>query len=136
MESKGLAQPGSANEGGAATFERVAPERKAVMPPNYSAPLEIPNVSPATPRWRTIKTFNRSDGEKVTLWLAWGASALTMCWADAFAVRDCWREQGQWKHIYRGKPECLGESYILYWLPADAEPETGPRNTPLDWWRG
>lgn len=85
--------------------------------------------------WRPIKTFKGAEGERVTLWLSWGASPLTMGMGDAFAVPDCWRQGGKWVHVYRGGPAELETSYITHWAPASAELTAGPRGVTLDWWR-
>lgn len=85
--------------------------------------------------WKPIKRFKGADGERVTLWLSWGASPLTMGMGDAFAVPDCWRERDCWFHIYRGKPTELADRYITHWASGDAGLTAGPRGVQLDWWR-
>lgn len=101
---------------------------------------ETVSRAPSAPKrtarpWRPIKSYKGSEGERVTLWLSWGASPLTMGMGDAFAVRDCWRQGGKWVHVYRGGPAELATDYITHYARADAELTSGPRGADLDWWR-
>jgi hypothetical protein len=106
-------------------------------PPVAAAPASglRGSVSEPSAPWRTIGRCKVADGVRVTLWLAWGASPLTIGMGDAFAVRDCWREGGRWVHMFRGKPAELASNYITHWRPSDAEPTAGPHGAYLDWWR-
>jgi hypothetical protein len=67
--------------------------------------------------WRKIGTCDLEDRAKCDLWMEWGASALTMGWADAFRVVDCYREGGKWLHYHEGKFKELDSNYITHWMP-------------------
>lgn len=72
--------------------------------------------------WRKIKTFDLRDREQCDLWMEWGASALTMGWADSFRVVDCYREDGKFFHYHEGKVKELDANYITHWMPRPPGP--------------
>jgi hypothetical protein len=84
--------------------------------------------------WHPIESAP-TNGDHLTLWLDIPASARSMGWADAFAVRDCWWLHGRWVHTYRGGPAELDAGYITHWAAPDAEITSGPAGETLDWWR-
>lgn len=60
---------------------------------------------------------------KCDLWMAWGASPMTMGIADAFRVPDCWRDdEGAWWHMHHGERAELTKHYIRAWRPLPKPP--------------
>ena len=72
--------------------------------------------------WRDVSTLP-ADGEKVDVWMHIYASPRSFGMSDEFRLIDCWREDGQWVHFYKGKVEPLHGPYVTLWMPAPESPK-------------
>ena len=54
---------------------------------------------------------------RVDVWFDVHASAMSFGISDSWREPDCWRENGEWFHIYKGKKALLRSSAITHWIP-------------------
>jgi hypothetical protein len=77
--------------------------------------------------WKPIKTYRRRNRfmHKVDLWLAWGASPMTMGFSDSFRVVEAWQDtEGRWLHYGSpGKVAELNRDYITHWMSLPLAPK-------------
>lgn len=76
-------------------------------------------------KWQPIETYDRSDYEKVDLWLHIYASPRSMGFSDSFRVIEAYQINGKWFHIDGGKEKELYGPYITHWMPLPEPPEEG-----------
>jgi hypothetical protein len=79
--------------------------------------------------WKSIKKFDRPDGERVDVWMYIYASPRSFGMSDAFKVERAWREKRKWFHLHNGEPTELYNNYITHWspIPSPDEPPPAPK---------
>lgn len=75
--------------------------------------------------WRPIRTASKEPMtfSEVDLWLAFGASPLSMGMADSFRVPDCTRRDGKWGHYENLAWRALDQNIITHWMSVPKGPK-------------